>query len=101
MRIAGQIVEDMFGSSKWPFGVDDPVVAKQRSQKLVECFLLGKLFHAAWELEFSLVESALQTGDELTAKDAAQYLDRQEERIGRVDPTLVVARKTAGWDHAV
>ena len=28
MRVAGQIVEDMFGSSEWPFGVDHPVVAK-------------------------------------------------------------------------
>jgi hypothetical protein len=28
MRIAGQVVEDMFGSSEWPFSVDNPVVAK-------------------------------------------------------------------------
>lgn len=43
--IAGQIVEDMFGSPEWAFGVDDPIVAKRRPQKLVERFLLGKLFH--------------------------------------------------------
>ena len=29
MRVAGQIVEDVLGSSEWPFGVDHPVVAKQ------------------------------------------------------------------------
>jgi hypothetical protein len=101
MRIAGQIVEDMFGSSEWPFSVDNPVVAKQRSQKLIERFLFGQPFHTASKPEFPLEESALQTGDELTAKDAAQHLDRQEERIARMDPALVVGRKAAGWDHAM
>ena len=75
MRIAGQIVEDMFGSSEWPFGVDHPVVAKQQSQKLIERFLFGQPFHTTRKPEFALEESALQTGDELTPKDAAQYLD--------------------------
>ncbi|MCU1273015.1 MAG: hypothetical protein JWO48_446 [Bryobacterales bacterium] len=28
MRVAGQIVKDMFGSPEWPFGVDHPVVTK-------------------------------------------------------------------------
>ena len=48
-----------------------------------------------------MAESALQTGDELAAKDAAQHLDRQEERITRMNPALVVGRKTTGWNHAV
>jgi len=30
MRVAGQIVEDVLRSSEWPFGVDHPVVTKQR-----------------------------------------------------------------------
>ena len=68
MRIAGQIVEDMFGSSEWPFGVDHPVVAKQQSQKLIERFLFGQPFHTTRKPEFALEESALQTGDELTRK---------------------------------
>ncbi len=101
MRIAGQVVEDVFGPTEWPFGVDYPVVTKQQSQELTERFLLGKPFHTAGEPEFALEKGALETGDELTAKDAAEYLHRQEERIARVDPALVVGREAAGWDHAV
>ena len=71
MRIAGQVLEDMFGSSEWSFGVDNPVLAKQRSQKFIECFLLGKPFHTAGEPEFALEKSALQTGNEFTAKHTA------------------------------
>src|SRR5215218_10667065 len=67
----------------------------------MERFRLGKLFQTAGKPEFPLIERALQTGDELAAKHATQYLDRQEERIVRVDPALVVGRETAGWDYAV
>ena len=40
MRIAGQIMKDVFGSSEWPFGVDHPVMAKQLPQKGMEELLL-------------------------------------------------------------
>lgn len=76
MRIASQIVEHMFGSSEWPFGVDYPVVTKQWPEKSMEGFLLGKLLHTTGEPEFSLLESALQTGNKLAAKHAAQHLHR-------------------------
>jgi len=101
MRVAGQIVEDMFGSSEWPLGVDYPVVTKQWPEKSTEGVLLDKLFHTAREPEFPLVKSALQTGNKLAAKHAAQHLHRQEEGITGVDPALVIGRQTAGWDHAV
>ena len=106
MRAAGQIVEDMFGSSEWSFGVDYPVMAKQRSQKCKKSFLLGKPFDTGAEPEFALEESALQTGDELTAKDAAQYLNRQEKRIpfrslkGRFTGLLSLENDIAGMKRA-
>ena len=31
MRVAGQIVEDMFGSSEWPFGVNYPILRPRKS----------------------------------------------------------------------
>ena len=43
----------------------------------------------------------LQTGDEFTAKDAAQYFHRQEEGIARLDPALLIGRQTARGDYAV
>ena len=88
MRVAGQIVEDMFGSSEWPFGVDHPVVAKQRPQESMERFLLGEPFQTAGEPQFPCTESAFQTGDELAAKHAAQHLHRQEERDSAGEPSV-------------
>src|SRR5258708_23886440 len=67
----------------------------------MESLLSREPFHAAGEQQFSVTEGALQAGDEFTAKDAAQYLYRQEEGIARVDPALVIGRQTARWDHAV
>ena len=42
MRVAGQVVEDMFGSSEGPLGVDHPVLTKQRPQESMEGFLFGQ-----------------------------------------------------------
>ena len=101
MRVAGQIVEDVLGASEWPFGVDHPVVTKQCPQKAIECFLVGQWFHAARKPQLLLLESAFQTGNELTAKNAAEHFHRQEERVARVNPALMVGREAAGWDHAM
>ena len=56
----------------------------------MEGFLFGKLFRTTGESEFPLVESALQTSDELAAEHAAQYFHRQEEGVARVDPAWVI-----------
>ena len=47
------------------------------------------------------MESSLQSGDELAAKDATEYAHRQEEGIARMDPAGVIERKTSGWNQAV
>jgi len=44
MRVAGQIVQDMFGASEGTFGIDHPVLSKKRTQKRLEGFLLRKPF---------------------------------------------------------
>src|SRR5450631_1479335 len=74
VSVAGQVVQDMFGSAEWRFGVNDPVVTKQQPQESIEVLLFGQLFHSTGEYQFVLVESLLQTGDELAAKHAAQHL---------------------------
>ena len=81
MRVAGQIVEDVLGASKWPLGVDYPVVTKQWPQKGIECLFVGQWFHAARKPQLLLLESAFQTGNELTAKNAAEHFHREEERV--------------------
>lgn len=90
MRIASQVVENVFRSSEWPLGVNHPVLTKQRAEKSVEGLFLGQAFDTTGEGQFSLAKSPLQSGDELAAKDTAEHLYRQEERVARVNPALVV-----------
>jgi hypothetical protein len=33
VRIAGEIVQNMLGTSEWGLGIDDPVLAKELSEK--------------------------------------------------------------------
>ena len=78
MRIAGQILEDMFGSSEWPFGINHPVLAKQRPKKSMEGFLFGEWFRLPGNSSFRSGKP-LQAGDELAAKHTAENFHRQKE----------------------
>ena len=57
MRVAGQVLQDMFGPAEGRLGVDDPVLTEQRSQethgRLVIC---GKWFQSARKRELLFAE---------------------------------------------
>lgn len=90
MRVAGQVLENVLRSSERPLGVNNPIVAKQWPKKGMESLCLSQWFEAAREHQLALVESALQTGNELAAKHTAQYLHREKEGIARVNPSLAI-----------
>jgi hypothetical protein len=48
-----------------------------------------------------LLESSLESGDELSTKDPTEYAHRQEEGIAGVDPAGVIGRKTSGRNQAM
>src|SRR5258708_13175849 len=47
------------------------------------------------------MKSVLECCDELAAKDSAEHLDRKKERIGWLDPTRAIGRKSTGRHHAM
>ena len=55
-------------------------------------FLLAEPFQASRKEQLPVTESVLEAGHELSAKYTAQNLNRQEERIARVYPALVIGR---------
>src|SRR5208283_4094932 len=59
------------------------------------------MFEPPMEAELLLAEQALQAGDELAAKDAAEDLHRQKEGVFRMNPARVVWRQTTGGDYTV
>jgi len=99
--ISGQVVKHMLRPSEGSFGVDYPVLTKERAEEGMKSLLSGQWLEAAGEREFAFAKGALQAGDELAAKDTAQHLHRQEERVARMDPALVVERQAARGDHAM
>lgn len=64
------------------FGVDHPILAKESAQERGEGFLLRQRLALSIEAKLMLAESAAQAGNELTAKDPAEYSHRQEEAGG-------------------
>ena len=52
VRIAGEIVQNMFGTAEGWFGVDDPVLTKELSEELVEQRGSARLWrsHGNWSL---------------------------------------------------
>ena len=49
VSVAGQIVENMFGSSEGTFGIDYPILAEQGPEEGMEDFAFRKQFHSAGE----------------------------------------------------
>ena len=71
MGIAGQVVKHMLRPSEGAFGVNHPILTKERPEEGVKGFLSGQWLEAAGKCKFALAKGALQAGDELTAKDTA------------------------------
>ena len=91
----------MFWSSEGPFGIDHPVMMKERSQEGVKCFFIGEVSDASRKGEFPVTKGTLQAGDELAAKHSAQHFHRKEKSVPEANPVLAVERETTDWDHAV
>src|ERR1019366_3570521 len=100
VRIAGQILEYVFWSAKWRLGIDDPILTEQLPQKSVKWFGFAQMLQPPMEAELLLAEEALQAGDELAAKDAAEDLYRQKEGVLRVNPARAVWRQSTGRNDA-
>ena len=49
MRIAGQILENVLRSSEGSFGVNHPILTKQRSKESMESLRFGQWLQTAWK----------------------------------------------------
>ena len=78
MGVACQVLEHVFWSAEWRFGIDHPVLTEQLPQKPMKCLRLLQMFEASVKAELLLAEKALQSSDELAAKDAAEYFHGKE-----------------------
>ncbi len=54
-----------------------------------------------WKSKSAFTEGALESCNELAAKNAAKHLDGKKERIAWFDPTRVIGRQSTGGNHAM
>ena len=101
MRVASQIMQHVLRTAERRLRVHHPVLTEQRAKERAECRLFRKRLKSAGEAQLSFAESFLQPGGELPAKDAAEYLYRQEEPIAWANPALMIEGKTACWNHTM
>ena len=79
VRVAGEVVEDVFGTAKRRLGIDDPVLQEELPQETLEAIRRRKFLQRAMELELALEQKLLKLGRELAAEDTAENPDGQEE----------------------
>src|SRR5271165_1340121 len=79
MSVGAEIAQHMFRPPEGFLGIDDPVVAEQDLQPGSKGAWLSQGQKAAVELERARKKSAAESGDELAAEDAAEYLDGKKE----------------------
>ena len=94
-------MQDMFRTAEGRLGIDDPRAGIELSQEPSEVFRVLKLAERAVELELVLGQELLKPSDELTAEDAAQDVDRQQEARGCCGPARSVERETAARHDTV
>ena len=101
MSVSAEIAQYMLRSSEGRLGIDDPVLAEQRTQPGPEGTRLGQRPQAAVELEVTSMECVAKSFDELAAEDTAEHADGQEEGAPGGDPACVIRCETAGGNDAV
>src|ERR1022692_5327281 len=95
MRVARQIVQDVFRPSERFLRIDHPVVFFQSVEKRIECLAVLPALTGTVEGEPLTAKSVPQSIQELAAKDVAKNFHRQEKVRRGWNPTLPVARQPA------
>jgi len=55
----------------------------------------------AGESKRVFLKGALQSGEELPAKDDPEYFDGEKELVSAGNPSLMIWGKSSAWDHAM
>ena len=78
VRVAGQVFKDLFGSAKWRFGMDHPVLVFELSKEAVEFRRLPEACERAGEAQFLLAIGATEQCQEGAAEAGAEHLAGKE-----------------------
>src|SRR5271169_5799871 len=91
----------MLRTTEGRFAIDHPVMPEELAEPGGEYLGLSEMIQIAVEAELSFAAGALQRSHELTAKNSAQHLAGEKERVAGVDPMGVIQRESTGGEHAM
>ena len=101
MGIAGQVVENMFGTAEGRLGIDDPVLVAELPEEVAEGLRQGELLNRSMKLQPVVLEQLTELVTELLAEDFAECLDGQEESGRGVDPSGTVEAQTSSGNDVM
>src|SRR5580704_15727918 len=101
MRIAGQILEHVLGTTKGRFGVDDPLGLTELVQPGMKASRVSQLRQLSAELKLAFSPSRFQIREQLAPEQAAEDSDGEEEFSPARDPARPIQSQPSSGDHAM
>src|SRR3954452_15577756 len=101
MRVACQVLQDVFRPSERSLCVDNPLKAFQLRGQPTKCGRLSEMRGGTGQPQLSRVPCRTEQLQELVPKPAAKHPNRQEEPFAAVDPSRAIVGQTACWHEAM
>src|SRR5262245_57596135 len=101
MGVTGQILQDMVCPAKGWFGIHDPILLKQGSEKSPEVHFIRQRQTFTKEAELPGFEGSAQSIAELAAEHSAQHLHGEEEVGAARNPAATIHRQPASRHDTV
>jgi hypothetical protein len=90
MSVTAKIPERVLRAAERRLAVNHPVVPEELPDPGGECLWLSQEPQLSIKTELAPAVGPLESGNKLTAKDAAQHLHRKKEGIAWLDPVRVI-----------
>jgi hypothetical protein len=90
VRVLGQVLEELFWSSSWRFGVHGPLGFRGDGELALELDRVRQGGELPVERKLSPGDGAAKQSQELPPKHAAEHAHRQEESWPACDPTRAI-----------
>jgi hypothetical protein len=101
VRVASEILQNVFWPAEWAFGINDPSFLFQSLIEEIESCRTTETGKSADQSEFLLAVIACECSQELVSKPGAKYADRKEKALAAMDPSRAIKRKAACRNQAV
>jgi hypothetical protein len=101
MRVLSEVMQYMFGSTKGPFCIYDPVLPEELPQETAEGLGIGEASERAMETQTALSEETLQTRHEFSSEYFAEHAYREKEPVRWMDPMRMIGGDAARRNDAV